>query len=157
MYRKDYEIIIDELQNDETIKLIGKIDIDEIRKNSVGSLYYEFPLIERLVLEIYKLLPLSDVEFYQQGTMRTIMEIIKKDSHNYFSENLVNLLEKYFGDNGLRNKLFHVRDDVGTININQDEFDFNEIKFLLMNLIILLRNICSKYTIEKIGEIDIIK
>ena len=76
MYRIDYEMMIDALENDETIKLIGKIDTAAIRKNNIESLYYEFPLIERVVLEIYKLLPLSDVEFYQQGTMRTIMEMI---------------------------------------------------------------------------------
>ena len=120
-------------------------------------MYYEFPLIERVVLDIYKLLPLSDVEFYQQGTMRTIMEMINKDSHNYFPDNLINILQKYFGDNGLRNKLFHVKDDIGTINIDPKELNFGELKFSLMQLVSILRNTCSQYTIENIGTIEIIK
>ena len=33
MYRIDYEMMIDALENDETIKLIGKIDTTTIRKN----------------------------------------------------------------------------------------------------------------------------
>lgn len=157
MHRITYEMIIKAVENDETINLVGKIDIEAIKKNSIESLYYLFPLIERVVLEIYKLLPLSDVEFYQQGTMRTIMEMINKDSNNYFPDNLISILQKYFADDGLRNKLFHVKDDIGTISIVQKELDFEEIKFALMQLISILRDTCSHYTIEKIGTIETFK
>lgn len=157
MHRITYEMIIKAVENDETINLVGKIDIEAIKKNSIESLYYLFPLIERVVLEIYKLLPLSDVEFYQQGTMRTIMEMINKDSNNYFPDNLISILQKYFADDGLRNKLFHVKDDIGTISIDQKELDFEEIKFALMQLISILRDTCRHYTIEKIGTIETFK
>ena len=81
MHRIDYEMMIKVFENSDTIALIGNIDIQTLRNNNVETLYYEFPLIERVVLEIYKMLPLSDVEQYTQGTMRTILEIINKDSN----------------------------------------------------------------------------
>lgn len=157
MYRISYEMIINGIENDDTRKLIGNIDTDAISKNNVQSLFYEFPLIERIVLEIYKLLPLSDVEYYQQGTMRTILEILNKDSHNYFPSNLIDILQKYYKENGLRNRLLHVKDDVGIVKIMKDEVDYEELKFAIMQLISILRNTCNKYTIEKIGTIEMIK
>lgn len=156
MYKITYEMIIEALENNDTMNLIGKIDIESIKKNNVQSLYYKFPLIERMVLEIYKLLPLSDVEFYCQGTMRTIMSILTKDKHNYFPENLIILLKKYFDDNGLRNRLFHVKDDIGTINIDQRELVFEEIKYIIMQLMSILRKTCSNYTVENLGTIETI-
>lgn len=157
MYRISYEMIISAIESDDTRELIGSIDVDAISKNNVQSLFYEFPLIERIVLEIYKLLPLSDVEYYQQGTMRTILEIINKDSHNYFPSNLISILQKYYKENGLRNKLLHVKDDIGTVKIRNDEIDYEELKLAIMQLVSILRDTCNKYTIEKIGTIEIIK
>ena len=157
MYRISYEMIISAIESNDTRELIGSIDVDAISKNNVQALFYEFPLIERIVLEIYKLLPLSDVEYYQQGTMRTILEIINKDSHNYFPSNLISILKKYYKENGLRNKLLHVKDDIGTVKIRNDEIDYEELKFAIMQLVSILRDTCNNYTIEKIGTIGIIK
>lgn len=157
MHRVDYEMLISAIENDDTKKLIGKLDIDVIKREDVESLYYEFPLIERIVLEIYKLLPLSDVEYYEQGTMRTIIEIINKDSNQFFPDNLIMILRKYFGDTGLRNRLFHVKDDIGTVNITKEELDFKEIKFVIMQLLSILRDTFSKYDSNKLGNIRLIQ
>ena len=40
-------------ENDKTISRIGKIDMNVINDNSIYSLYYKFPLIERIILERY--------------------------------------------------------------------------------------------------------
>ena len=64
------------IQNNDTIQLIGKIDINLLKSNKVESLNYSFPLIERMILEIYKLVPESDVEHYEQGIMKTPISII---------------------------------------------------------------------------------
>ena len=157
MYRISYEMIISAIESNDTRELIGSIDVNAISKNNVQALFYEFPLIERIVLEIYKLLPLSDVEYYQQGTMRTILEIINKDSHNYFPSNLISILQKYYKENGLRNKLLHIKDNIGTVKIRNDEIDYEELKLAIMQLVSILRDTCNKYTIEKIGTIEIIK
>ena len=157
MHKFSYEQLIKAIENKNTEDLIGKIDIDVIKQNIIESLYYEFPLIERIVLEIYKLLPLSDVEYYQQGTMRTILAIINKDSNDYLPEELIVILQKYYGDKGLRNKLFHVEDDIGIINVSSKELNFDELKFAIMQLLSILRKTCEKYTIECIGKIKYIK
>ena len=64
------------LENNITIDKIGKIDLDVIKDNSFYSLYYKFPLIERIILEIYKVIPGSNVEMYEQGKMKTINSTI---------------------------------------------------------------------------------
>ena len=156
MYKINYVTIIKALENSDTKELIGLLDINTIEQDSVESLFYKFPLIERMVLEIYKLLPLSDVEHYQQGTMRTIMQIIKNDSNHYFPDNLIAILEKYYGDKGLRNKLLHVKDDIGTVPIQPSELDNDEIRFVIMQLLSIMRNTYGKYTIDKIGTIDLV-
>ncbi len=153
MHKITYEMMINAMQNDDTKSLIGDIDLNAIKKNDVESLFYEFPLIERIVLEIYKLLPLSDVEHYNQGTMRTILEILRKDPNSYFPEQLIKVLQKYYGDCGLRNKLFHITDDIGNVTINRNELDFQELKFSIMQLISILRNTYGKYSIKEIGNI----
>ena len=39
-------------EDDVTIKKVGKIDLEAIKDDSFYSLYYKFPLIERIILEI---------------------------------------------------------------------------------------------------------
>lgn len=156
MYRISYEKIIKALENDYTKRLIGDIDVETISSNCVEALFYEFPLIERITLEIYKMLPMSDVEHYQQGVMRTILEIVRKDTNNYFPENLINILQKYFGDDGIRNKLFHPKDTNGNLIIKSDELDFQEIKFVIMQLVSILRDTYGKYNINDLGKIELI-
>ena len=69
MVKFTYLDLIRAIQNNDTIQLIGEIDIDLLNSNKVESLNYSFPLIERMILEIYKLVPESDVEHYEQGIM----------------------------------------------------------------------------------------
>ena len=49
-------------EDDVTIKKIGKIDLETIKDDSFYSLYYKFPLIERIILEIYKAIPGANIE-----------------------------------------------------------------------------------------------
>lgn len=76
MDRLKYLDSIKENQNEKTINLVGDIDIDLLNNQIVETLYYAFPLIERLILEIYKQIPDADVEQYEQGTSKTILSII---------------------------------------------------------------------------------
>ena len=79
MARFSYVDLISAVEDEETINVIGKIDLDILNSQIVESLYYMFPLIERLVLEIYKLIPDADVEHYEQGIMKTLLSIIKNN------------------------------------------------------------------------------
>lgn len=157
MYRISYEMIIKAIENNDTESLIGSIDLEVIKKEIIQSLYYELPLIERLVLEICKLLPLSDVECYKQGTMRTPIEMLNKGLDKYLPYKLIDLLHKYFAENGLRNKLFHTVDDIGNVTIKPNELDFQEIKFMIMQLTSILKNKCGKYSVDSLGKIELLK
>ena len=76
MDKLSYTDFIKIYEDMETINLIGKIDTEFLNENRIECLYYIFPLIERIVLEIYKLVPEADVEHFEQGTMRTIKSMI---------------------------------------------------------------------------------
>ena len=68
-------------QNEDTVKLIGEIDTEMLnRRDLIERLYYALPLVERMILEIFKLVPESDIEYYQQGIMRTPIEIIENNN-----------------------------------------------------------------------------
>ena len=122
------------IQNSDTINLIGDIDVDLLKLNKIESLNYSFPLIERMILEIYKLVPESDVEHYEQGIMKTPISIIDNNIE-VLPENTINIIKRIYGDDGIRNKLFHVKSEV--INI---EVSFEEINYLIMQLLSILRD-----------------
>ena len=135
MVKFTYIDLINAIQNEETVKLIGQIDTKLLNSGNLKSLYYSFPLIERMVLEIYKLMPEADVEKYEQGIMKTTMSIINS-SNNIIAEKSIELLKKYYdGEDCLRNKLFHPREQSITTKIN-----FKEINYLIMQLLSVLRN-----------------
>lgn len=134
MVKFTYLDFIKAIQNNDTIKLIGDIDVDLLRLNKIESLNYSFPLIERMILEIYKLVPESDVEHYEQGVMKTPISIIDNNIE-VLPENTVNIIKRIYGDDGIRNKLFYVKSEV--INI---EVSFEETNYLIMQLLSILRD-----------------
>ena len=140
-------------QNDKTINLIGKIDIPVLDSNKIESVYYSFPLIERMVLEIYKLVPEADIEHYEQGTMRTILSIIEEnDNYNnemIIPEVLVNLLKDIFGEDGPRNRMLHVRE--GSIEI---KVSFQQINYIIMNLLEILKNMIERNEMYSFNKIE---
>ena len=103
---------IDKYYLPEMINTIGKIDLDLLENRTEISLYYLFPLIERLVVEILKYKTDTNVECYEQGKYRTLYSILSSEENTkYFDKNLVNLIKEYFKEDGLRNKLLHYRGD----------------------------------------------
>lgn len=134
MVRLTYLDFIKAIQNSDTINLIGDIDVDLLKLNKIESLNYSFPLIERMILEIYKLVSESDVEHYEQGIMKTPISIIDNNIE-VLPENTINIIKRIYGDDGIRNKLFHVKSEV--INI---EVSFEEINYLIMQLLSILRD-----------------
>lgn len=143
-----YLDLIKAIQNSNTIKLIGEIDIDLLKSNKIESLNYSFPLIERMVLEIYKLVPESDVEHHGQGIMRTPTSIIDNNI-KVLPQNTINIIKKIYGDDGIRNKLFHVKSEI--INI---EVSFKEINYLIMQLLSILRDKINQSNGFTIKDID---
>lgn len=145
-----YVDFIEIYENNETIKLIGKIDTKFLKQKKVETLYYSFPLIERMVLEIYKLVPEADIEHYEQGIMRTIMAMIGNNKElNVLPKYIIKIIEKYFDEDGIRNKLFHIKEESLTIEVN-----FKEITFLIMKLLVLLKRHANNYVNYNFSKIE---
>lgn len=140
-------------ENDITISKVGKIDMNVINDNSIISLYYKFPLIERLILEIYKAIPRSNIEIYEQGTMKTINSIINsnKDILIIYPE-LKFMIDNYFSDDDSspRNILFHpnVKNRI-SVTVN-----FEEINEIIARLLCLLKHVVEEYGIVDLPKIN---
>lgn len=150
MDRLKYLDSIKENQNDKTINLVGNIDINLLNNQIVETLYYAFPLIERLILEIYKQIPDADVEQYEQGTSKTILSIINNNKVDVIPKYAKELIYKYYdGDDSLRNQLFHPKEDVVNIKVS-----FEEINYIIMQLLFVLKNLLKEndsYNFKEIG------
>ena len=150
MDRLKYLDSIKENQNEKTINLVGDIDIDLLNNQIVETLYYAFPLIERLILEIYKQIPDADVEQYEQGTSKTILSIINNNKVNIIPEYVKELIFKYYdGDDSLRNQLFHPKEGVVNIKVS-----FEEISYIIMQLLSLLKNLLKENDSYNFKEIE---
>lgn len=150
MVKFTYIDFIKAIENENTKKIIGSIDIEILKTNSIESLYYSFPLIERITLEIFKLIPDSNVEHIEQGTMKTIKEIIEENNKCFvIPEETHNKILNYYGDNGIRNDLFHPHDEVFSATIN-----FNEINFVIFQLISILNQKITELNDVEFKKID---
>ena len=147
-----YIDIIGNMENNETKRLIGKINIDVLKNQRIESLYYIFPLIEKMILEIYKLVPDADVEYYEQGKIKTIMSIIEKNEKlKILPIDLVNIIKKYYKDKCPRNDLFHVKDNITSIEVS-----FKELNYIIMELLSILNRQIKLTTDYSFEHIDLL-
>lgn len=149
--------IIKSIENDTTIKLLGKIDTDIAFKRNFDSLLYLFPLIEKIIIEIYKENPLSNIEQYDQGTLRTVCEIIKNDSNDVLNRVTKKTILKYYDNDGLRNKLFHTHKLNEKISIHISTEEYEEIENLLTVVLSELKAIYDSFDVSLIGNIKQIR
>ena len=143
-------------ENDTTISKVGIIDMTVIENESYYSLYYKFPLIERLILEIYKSIPGANIEKYEQGIMKTINSIISNNkAFNVMPDDLVKKIELYFYDDDFspRNVVFH---ELG-IEEKEVRVDFEEINYIIASLLTILTHVSSQYNLNTLKKIEKIK
>ena len=149
----NYIEIIKSLENDLTIELIGQIDIGTLENMDGDDLLYIFPLIERMIVEIYKLVPGAIIENNTQGIMKTITQIIKDNESNnvlIIPPELKELIFKYYNDdNSLRNLLFHAHDEVITIEYNKVE-----IYCIVASLLKILNTRIKQFDIKNLKKIE---
>lgn len=101
--------------------------------DNMAVLFYMFPLIERLVVEILDITSLVNVETKNQGTIRTINSMLQdKETEKIFGKELHDNLKKYFADDGLRNQLMHYVPETDKIGANVSEI--KEIKAMALML-----------------------
>ena len=147
-----YIAFIKYFENDETKRVIGQIDVEILHEEKVECLYYIFPLIEKMILEIFKLVPESDVEYIEQGIMKTPISIIENnDSSKVLPSYIIDIIKKYYKEDGPRNKLLHIGNAEITVNVS-----FNELLYLISNLLIILKNKLEEYTNFSFEDIKIL-
>ena len=140
-------------ESETTISKIGKIDMEVIEDKSYYSLYYKFPLIERLVLEIYRSVPGTNIEKYEQGTMKTINSIIKSNSAlELIPQNIIEKINVYFNeeDDSPRNIVFHEWGE----NEKKVVVNFEEINYIISNLLALLNHMSKEYNLATLKKIE---
>ena len=140
-------------ESETTISKIGKIDMQVIEDKSYYSLYYKFPLIERLVLEIYRSVPGTNIEKYEQGTMKTINSIIKSNSTlELIPQNIIEKINVYFNekDDSPRNVVFHEWGE----NEKNVVVNFEEINYIISNLLALLNHMSKEYNLVTLKKIE---
>lgn len=151
MYKEIYIAFIKFYENNETRKIIGKIDTDILRRERVECLYYAFPLIEKMILEIFKLIPESEVEYIEQGIMKTPISIIENnDSYSVLPGYIIDVIKKYYSEDGARNILFHIKDE-------EIKVSFKEIVYLISKLLQILNNKLETYNQIQFDDIKIIE
>ena len=152
MDKEIYIAFIKYFVNDETKRVIGQIDVEILHEEKVECLYYIFPLIEKMILEIFKLVPESDVEYIEQGIMKTPISIIENnDSSKVLPSYIIDIIKKYYKEDGPRNKLLHIGNAEITVNVS-----FNELLYLISNLLIILKNKLEEYTNFSFEDIKIL-
>lgn len=152
MDKEIYIAFIKYFENDETKRVIGQIDVEILHEEKVECLYYIFPLIEKMILEIFKLVPESDVEYIEQGIMKTPISIIENnDSSEVLPSYIIDIIKKYYKEDGPRNKLLHIGNAEITVNVS-----FNELLYLISNLLIILKNKLEEYTNFSFEDIKIL-
>lgn len=154
MYKRiNYVKTIESLQDEDTINLIGNIDIKSVELLFTTDLLYVFPLIERIIVEIYKFTLGASIEDNEQGKRKTICAIIEKNEANGISVLLPSMLEEinfYFkGEEALRNVLFHPKRSEYSV-----EYDPRRIQKLLLNALLILKYKIKKYDFSNLKEIE---
>lgn len=138
MDQKEFAYRIKQIENNDTEEKFGKIDINHVNLHSLGSLYYLFPLIERIVIEIFDFIPEANIEVSDQGTYKTMSEIIKNNT--IFDVDINSLLIEYYSDNGVRNTIIHNNKNNFPISIT-----FENLYYLLVYLLEKYVELAKKY------------
>ena len=146
-----YIDLIKAIENKDTEKIIGKIKINLLNVDVPENLFYIFPLIERMVLEIYKLVPGANIEQYEKRIMKTINSILEQNKElEIIPIELSNKIRSYYKEDGLRNKLFHV-------NIEKQvnfKINIDEINYIIMHLLSILKNLDKNNQIKNLKLLE---
>lgn len=146
-----YVNMIKAIENESTERIVGKIKVDLLNTKVAENLYYIFPLIERMVLEIYKLVPGANIEQYEKKVMKTINSILKQNENLYIIPiELSKTIQDYFKEDGLRNKLFHVNSKKQVIF----QTNIDELNYIIMHLLSILKKIDKNYKIDDLKIIE---
>ncbi len=143
--------LIKAIEDESTERIIGKIKTELLNVRVAENLYYIFPLIERMVVEIYKLVPGANIEQYEKRVLKTINSILVLNKNlDIIPIELSRIIQDYFKSDGLRNKLFHINSN------KQFTFQINigEINYVIMHLLSILKKLDQNYQITNLKVIE---
>ncbi|RHM62801.1 hypothetical protein [Coprobacillus sp. AF33-1AC] len=151
-----YDDFFQKCHTKELDNFIHEDDILLFKSNNIAVLYYFFPLIERLAIELLDLTSLVNIEHKDQGTIRTVNSLLHQEkTKEILGNSLIKKLEKYFKDDGIRNKIMHYNNDINKIQIDKE--DMQIIKYITIQLASLYEEELKKIDSIKIERIDLIK
>lgn len=84
---------------------IGEIDYYFWSLNSYEALYYFYPLMERLIINIVAKESRRNVEVYNQERLKTANSVLSNNT--IISQHITDKLIDIFKDDGLRNSIMH--------------------------------------------------
>ncbi len=128
MYNKKEKDVIEKFNKRNNI--IGEIDIYYWGLNSFETLYYFYPLMERLIINILSIEGREKIEIQDSQRMKTLNEILKDNM--IISEYVTDKLKCIYNEEGNRNKLLHGEIFKDNINIIKHIYEVRWITSLLM-------------------------
>ncbi len=128
MYSKKEKDLIVKFNKENNI--IGEVDIYYWELNSFETLYYFYPLMERLIINILSIEGREKIEIQDSQRMKTLNEILKDNM--IISEYVTDKLKCIYNEEGNRNKLLHGDMFKNNINIIKHIYEVRWITSLLM-------------------------
>ncbi len=128
MYSKKEKDLIVKFNKENNI--IGEVDIYYWELNSFETLYYFYPLMERLIINILSIEGREKIEIQDSQRMKTLNEILKDNM--IISEYVTDKLKCIYNEEGNRNKLLHGEIFKDNINIIKHIYEVRWITSLLM-------------------------
>ena len=137
--------------NSNYIDCILNIDYELLKSDGeFTDLFYLCPLIERLLVENLDLVG-ENVEHSTQGKIRSATPLIDKSKKmNIITNEEADCLYRVYGNDGIRNKLFH--SNYLESSINEDEY--TELIKLIIKLINTYNDSCERNSHYKLHPID---
>lgn len=127
----------------EVKELIPGIDRNLFSLNDGFTLLYLFPLLEHMIIQIFSLTQLVDVEIKTQGQFRTVSSLIHElHEKEYIDEDFYNYLNQFYGDNGLRNQMTHFDSNNNQFQVGIQ--DLNVLKQIILRLFIVYNEVVNK-------------
>ena len=83
--------------------------------------------------------------------MKTLLSIIQNNKAEVLPEQTIQILNKYYGDDGLRNQLLHPNKDIIDINVS-----FDEINYIIMQLMSILKRLLKENINYEFKDIELL-
>lgn len=132
--------------------IVPDFDSNLLNANGIEILFYFFPLIERMLVEILALEKYMDIEQKSQGMIRTINSIIENEKlESILYVGMLDKLKEWYGQDGIRNKLLHYDPDIKSVTMKT--YEIEDIKEMFVDLCEIYNRELEKFNYSEVTEI----